>query len=103
MKKKLTALVTAGAIVTAGLSATPASANQSQDLLRFVVGVAVIGAIINSANSNRPRPSTQNYTPKPRVCLRQRWSRNGWLTYYDNQCMNNHGWDYYGNRWHRGW
>ena len=33
----------------------------------------------------------KRYTPKPKDCLRQRWTTKGWQKYYSSQCLAKHG------------
>jgi len=104
MKNKLAALITAGAIATAGLSA-PVQASPADDMAKLLFGAVVIGAIINSTNSPRRAPVTRrvvdpypvvvvrhHHHAKPELCLRQRYTYNGWVTYYGKNCMRNNGW-----------
>jgi len=105
MKTKLIALLTAGAIATAGVSA-PAQAGPNEDLARFLIGAAIIGMIANSNNNNVTvrrapivQPVTRVHRHKPRTCLRQRWTRDGWIKFYGRHCMLNHGWHLRGHRW----
>jgi hypothetical protein len=130
MKTKLLAFVTAGAIATSGLTVTSAQAGPNDDLVKFLVGAAIIGAIASEANKaqkkqkvtrapvHRPhraqvqrphRPQVQqphrqvrvSYN-KPNTCLRQRWTQNGWKTFYAKQCMITRGWERHdGIGWHK--
>ncbi len=109
MKTKLIALVTAGAIATAGIGAAPAQAGPNDDLARFLIGAAIIGMIANSANNPNTyvrrnpiiQPVTHVHRHKPRTCLRQKWTSRGWVKFYARRCMLNHGWHKRGHRWVR--
>ncbi len=106
MKTKLITLVAAAAMAVTGFASTPAQAGQNDDFVRFLVGVAVLGAIANSANQNsRVTVSSGGYAHQhnhlPRQCLRKRWTNNGWKKYYDRQCMHQRGWHVHGGQWHR--
>jgi hypothetical protein len=116
MTRKLIAFVTAGAIATAGLSA-PAKADPGQDIARLLIGAAIVGAIINSANNgdarvtvthgnSRPgagrphahRPPVVHHRPTPpRQCLVRERTRHGWTERYAPRCMARFGW-----KWERG-
>ncbi|GEM_PF-2360998 len=126
IKTRTIALVTATALSLTAVSATQTQANETDNIVRFIVGAAVIGALVNAANnSNRhaPAPVTRRYDPdpdpvyqpapvyhptrhvvrardhKPNRCLFQRWSRHGWKQFYGRKCMIRHGWS----RDNRGW
>lgn len=127
MKTKLIAIVSAIAFATTGLATAPAQADDANNIVRFLVGAAVIGAIVNAANQNNRRTYArsdefepeyrqryrQNYRTvpvqrqhivkrrgnKPNTCLFQRWTQRGWKTFYGRRCMTRLGW----NRDNRGW
>ena len=115
MRTQLIAITTAGAIALSGLTAAPAKASPEDNLLKFLVGAVIVGAVINEANKkNKPAVVSNNrhhkkkknrhhaYKPqKPKQCLRQRWTDYGWKTFYAKRCMINNGWERHGNRgWH---
>ncbi len=116
MKTKLIALMAALAFATTGLASAPARASEADNLVKLLVGVAVVGALVNAANQNNRRATvTRRYTPapvyqptrhyvrvrdnKPNNCLLQRWTARGWKTFYGRNCMRRLGW----NRDRRGW
>jgi len=117
---KMVALVTAAAIATASLSAAPTQASEADNFVKFIVGAAVVGALVNAANQNNrhaPVRVTRRYTPvpqpvyqptrhvvrardhKPKRCLFQRWTRRGWKQFHGRKCMIRRGWS----RDNRGW
>lgn len=122
MKTKLIAFTTATAIAFSGITAAPAQAGPDEDLIRFLIGAAIVGVVINEANkNNQPVTVTTNNghykkkakrkhhkkhhahkKNKPRECLRQRWTNHGWKTFYGKRCMINHGWTRHdGLGWHK--
>ncbi|MFQ5438164.1 MAG: hypothetical protein ACE5DK_04945 [Paracoccaceae bacterium] len=105
MKTKLIAIITAGAIASAGLSAAPAQADAATDLVKFMVGAAFIGAMVNAPNNNtQVVVTTRAHNHKPRVCLRKRWTNHGWVAFYGRKCMNRHGWHRRNGYWrHHHW
>jgi len=126
MKTKLIALVTATAISLTGLSAAPTQASEADNIVKFIVGAAVIGALVNAANQPRQRVVTRRYVPapvvepvrryrpvpvaptrhivrarghKPNRCLFQKWTPRGWKRFYGRKCMVRRGWE----KDNRGW
>jgi len=111
MKSRIISMIAAGAVATVGLSA-PAKADD--ELLRFIVGAAVIGAIVHSANNgnnvavthgNHHKPKIKKkhrkHAHKPKQCLVRKWTNNGWKKRYDKNCMAHYGWHRHsGQGWH---
>ncbi len=123
MKKQIIALVTAGSLATAGLSATPVQADPLDDLVRFAVAATVLGAIATAASGATTTPATTHvahvpprvhrphrrhghrhhahHSHKPKHCKRKRHTRHGWVTYWGPRCMANHGFHRHNGRWHK--
>jgi len=114
MKRNLIGFITAGAIATAGLTPTAASADQGRDLLGLIVGIAAIATIADAArkNENRATVSSRNtHRPQaavrhvyrapvpPRRCIVQTRTRHGWVSYYGKRCMARLGWKSRGRNW----
>ncbi len=120
MKTKLIAFVTAGAIAMTGITAAPVQADPADDLARFLIGAAILGIVVNEANKhntnvtvstnrghkahkpNKRRHANANQRHKPRQCLRQKWTHNGWKKFYNRRCMADFGWHKHrkNGRWH---
>jgi hypothetical protein len=121
MKTQLIAFTTAAAIALTSLGSAPAQASPEDNLVKFLVGAAIIGTIVNEVNKNKqpvvnkhrhqykpkpkqPRRYQAHYQQKPRKCLRQRMTNNGWKTFYAKRCMINKGWERHNGRgWHTHW
>lgn len=114
MKRTLTALVTAGAIATAGMTPTTAAADPARDALGLFIGIAAIAALAESANHSSTHVTVSNAPIRPRYvqprqvvvvpvmprqCLVKKWTRSGWVKYYAGNCMTRLGWVNRGNRW----
>ena len=64
-KSKFIALITAGAIATAGLAPTTASADQNRDMIGALIGFAALVALVDAANKNKqPATVTRNKTTR---------------------------------------
>lgn len=120
MKSQIIAFITAGALATTSLAA-PVKADPADDLLRLAIGVAVVGAIVNSANQNdnkvvvthgnqgqkhkvkkHKNKKVQRSAKKPRQCLVRKWKNGGWKKRYDKNCMAHYGWQRHsGQGWHK--
>ena len=108
MKTRIIAITTAIAIASMGLSA-PARANNADELARILIGAAIIGALVHTAN-NPPRatvtygpprgyyrptvpPRPAYVTPQmPRQCMRREYTRRGWVNRFAPRCMADMGW-----------
>jgi len=118
MKSKIIALTTAAAIATTSLTAAPTQASEADNLLKAIVGVAVLGAVINAASQpsaavTTRRPATVvRVNPRqrvvvryrsnpPRSCLFKKWSRHGWKTFYGRKCMRHQGWAWDTRGWYK--
>lgn len=110
MFRKLTLTsVLAFALVAAPFTAPAALARDDGD--RLLIGLAalgVLGAIVHDSNKSssshtyrrpvyvqpRPQPRVhyvrppQHATVPPRQCLRQKWTRSGWVRFYNQACVN---------------
>lgn len=45
---------------------------------------------IQRKNATVYKDITITRVPKPKHCLRKKWTRDGWVTYYGQQCLANH-------------
>ncbi|MCA0205760.1 hypothetical protein [Pararhodobacter sp.] len=87
-------LVAAAAVVLAGITATarPAKADDAEDILRFLAGAIVIGAIVNAIDDN----STPAYTGRwslPGQCLETIRVNGRNINSYNARCLNRAGYD----------
>jgi len=127
MKTKFIALITAGAIATAGLAPTTAQADQTRDMIGALIGFAALVAIVDAANrnpqpvhvsrnnefrdrvyhndrdkhrhDNRRQENTTNHKIMPKQCVRSRQTNQGWVRYYSEQCMSGFGWVRHNGEW----
>jgi hypothetical protein len=117
MKTQVIAFTTAAAIALTSLTAAPAQASPEDNLVKFLVGAAIIGAIVNEANKSnattqqhntykKPRPHKHRQTAfvtrgKPAVCKRSAYGKNGLKVWFRKSCMAKRGWEKHGNGvWH---
>lgn len=70
MKRNLISLVTAAAIATAGMTAAPAQADPAEDLVKLLIGAAIIGAVIDSTNNGNSRVTVTHGNTRPYVSHR---------------------------------
>ena len=57
--------------------------------------VCVLERSHNGRWEKRDRRCDVRTVERPRICLRQRWTPNGWVTYYDNDCLDRHRGSYW--------
>ncbi len=89
MKRNLISLVTAAAIATAGISATPAQADPAEDLVKLLIGAAIIGAVIDSTNNGNSRVTVTHGNTRPYASHR---NNNGHRNYgHNNNGHRNYG------------
>ncbi|NOX74009.1 MAG: hypothetical protein GXP03_10450 [Alphaproteobacteria bacterium] len=118
MKTQLIAFTTATAIALTGLSAAPAQASPEDNLVKFLVGAVIIGAIVNEVNRNntatvkphthykRTNPTPRRHTAfvtrgKPAACKRSAYGKHGLKVWFRKSCMAKRGWEKHGNGvWH---
>jgi hypothetical protein len=111
-----TGVIVASAIATSAIFATPvAAASDGDRLARIVLGAAVVGLVAHKIHKNKKhrkevsrdyryddrdyRPQHRDYRPKR--CLRKKYTRHGWKTFYSQRCLAKHRAhrnDYYDNR-----
>jgi hypothetical protein len=117
MFKRLTATLAAAAIALTGFSAAPAYADKN-DAAKVLMGLAAIAILAQGLNQDKavqPKPAPKPHVKtsprrpdcrpgrhgardcrhverkKPRVCLRQKWTHDGWKRYYSKPCLRAHG------------
>jgi hypothetical protein len=92
MRTQIISTLAAAAVALAGLGATPARADDD-DIARIIaglMGIAILGAALNDRDDRRPvvtPPRPPVYPPERRECLRKRWTPNGWVSYYAQNCV----------------
>lgn len=92
------------AITLTGAATTPAKAGDADAIAALLLGAATVAIIANETKGKtRPQASHSTHTqydpprynrpdPRPsapRKCLRKRWTKEGWVTYYDTSCVSN--------------
>jgi hypothetical protein len=91
--KRMIALTAAAAIALTGITATPAAAldKNAREFLGVLLGMAVLGAVINEANKGNARPQPQ---PQPRRAPppNTNWGNNGWNDNHNNGWENRATW-----------
>ena len=99
LKVKFINIVTVGAIALATATAAPARADSDgEKIVKLLLGVAAIAAIANATNKDRhhvahtppKRAKVIHRVQPPKTCLRKRYTRNGWKTFYSRKCLNKH-------------
>jgi hypothetical protein len=106
-----TGVIVASAIATSAIFATPvAAASDGDRLARIVLGAAVVGLVAHKIHKNKKhrkevsrdyRYDDRDYRPKR--CLRKKYTRHGWKTFYSQRCLAKHRAhrnDYYDNHRH---
>jgi hypothetical protein len=110
IRSQMTAIVTAGAIALTSFTAPAAQAGGLSNFEKFLFGATALVVIGSIASNNtrarpapvvvKPRPYVVRVKPKPkkvvvikppRVCLRQRYTRQGWKSFYSGQCLRRYG------------
>ncbi|GAB1377964.1 hypothetical protein [Pararhodobacter aggregans] len=94
LPRRATMLAAAAAVALAGVSAAPrpAQADNAEDILRFLAGAIVIGAIVNAIDDN----STPAYTGRwtlPGQCLETIRVNGRNIDSYNARCLNRAGYD----------
>ncbi|MBL4750102.1 MAG: hypothetical protein JKX71_05875 [Amylibacter sp.] len=95
--------VLAGSIAITSIFAAPVAASGKTDnLAKILLGAAAVGLVVYSVKKNKrarranvarqdyyrpqqPRVDHQYY--KPKICLRKRYTYNGWETFYSQRCL----------------
>lgn len=93
MKKSFIALAMASAVALTGFAATPARAD-SEDIAKALLGLLVIGAIVNAVDDDDPAPATRRGSWRqnrvlPRACLRPFETRRGTRYGFGERCIEN--------------
>ena len=98
LPRRLTMAVAAGALTLAGLTTTarPAHAD-ADDILRFLAGALVIGAIVHAIDDNQRVPHYGNRV-LPDACLETIRVRGRNIQSYNARCLNRAGYDGLPNR-----
>lgn len=97
------------ALVTAPIATPAAFARDDTDrLLIALTALGVLGVIAHESNESHSRPTYVQPRPQPRTyyhsnhyvrppqhafvppkqCLRQKWTRSGWVRFYNQACVN---------------
>ncbi|MCA2011731.1 hypothetical protein LCM17_09575 [Cereibacter sphaeroides] len=91
LTRRVTTMVAAGAVAVAGLSATarPAEAD-ADDLLRFLAGAIVVGAIVNAIDDNH---TPHYYSPRvlPGSCMETIRVNGRNIQSFNERCLNRAG------------
>lgn len=98
MKRNLISLVTAAAIATAGLTAAPAQADPAEDLVKLLIGAAIIGAVIDSTNNGNSRVTVTQGNTRPYASHRNNGHGNYRHNGHRTHGHNNNGHRYNGHR-----
>jgi len=103
----ISAIAAASIALTASIATPAAAGDRGDTLAKILIGAAVVGvaaSVIHNKNKHRNQAVTQydNYRPnaayrpyrprvvynhRPKACLRQKYTRYGWKTYYSRRCL----------------
>lgn len=97
--RRLTLLVAAGAVALTALAAgsRPARAGDAEDILRFLAGAVIIGAIVNAVNDNHD-PQYISRWELPGSCLETVRVRGRNIQVYNARCLRRAGYSGLPNR-----
>ena len=98
---KFIGAVLAGSLaITSTFSAPAAASSETDKIAKILLGAAAVGFVVHNIKKNRNRAPVAQYDAypqqpqhvsrrraQPHVCLRQRYTKHGWETYYSQRCL----------------